>query len=73
MKKFLPILFLCLMALPSCAVEAEIRADALRYKAIAEPHRIYVQNDPNLTPIQKQDRLDLLTAWKNSFPEGYLK
>lgn len=50
-----------------------MKADALRYKAIAEPHRTYVQNDPTLTTQQKQDRFDLLTAWKNSFPAGYLK
>lgn len=71
MKKKFAILLV--LALPSCALDSEMKADALRYKAIAEPHRTYVQNDPTLTTQQKQDRFDLLTAWKNSFPAGYLK
>lgn len=73
MKAFSKIfLLLVIVALPSCAVEMEMRVDAKRYMAIADAHRAYVAADNNLTPQQKQDRFDLLLAWKNSFPAGYL-
>lgn len=71
MKKIFP--FLLVLMLPSCVLDSEMKADALRYKAIAEPHRKYVEKDETLTTQQKQDRYDLLLAWKNSFPAGYLK
>lgn len=72
MKKW-TLICLIFLSCPSCVLDTEMKADALRYKAIAPDHRRYIESDPTLTAQQKQDRYDLLLAWKNSFPEGYLK
>lgn len=53
---------LILLALTSCVGPTD--AETATYAAIAPAHKQYVINDANLTPMQKQLRLDLLESWR---------
>lgn len=39
-------------------------AELATYRAIAPAHRRYVEADQSLTAQQRQDRFDLLEAWR---------
>lgn len=56
--------FLLALLLASCTPREYVSADRLTYEAVAPAHAAYVQADPQLTPDQKQARLDLLQSWR---------
>lgn len=51
--------------LSSCGPPSQTyyEADWAIFQAVAPEYRAYVSNDPNLTPVQKQRRLDTTQVW----------
>jgi len=52
----------CLLLVCSCV--GPNAAAAARYNAIAPEYTAYFEADPSLTEAQKQDRRDLMEAWR---------
>lgn len=57
------LLFLLLAFLFSSCVGPN-EAERATYQVIGPAHAAYVQADQNLTPAQKQARLDLIESWR---------
>lgn len=64
MRKLIAIAVLGI-ALTGCSLDKiYVQADRDTYDVIAPAHREYVENDPNMTPEQKDRRLRLLDSWE---------